>query len=162
MILDPPYLYLYIGASLIYLPLDDFVPTSIWTAAEPSIAVVSACLPSLRPLFVRIIRVSASKSPRAQDDYFSSSNNLGWTWRSRGKSRDRTFNRLPDSGKGVTRSLSNQVAISGGREAIGTEEEILELGNRDEGVETPKNRIRAKTTVVLTTSERLDWKDDLF
>lgn len=28
--------------------------------------------------------------------------------------------------------------------------------------ETPLNRIRAKTTIVLTISERVDWKDNLF
>ena len=27
---------------------------------------------------------------------------------------------------------------------------------------TPMNRIRAKTTVVLTISERVEWQDDLF
>lgn len=44
-----------------------------------------------------------------------------------------------------------------------TEEEILELGSpREDEIETPMNRIRAKTTVVLTISERVDWQDDLF
>lgn len=44
-----------------------------------------------------------------------------------------------------------------------TEEEILELGSpREDEMETPMNRIRAKTTVVLTISERVDWQDDLF
>ena len=44
-----------------------------------------------------------------------------------------------------------------------TEEEILELGSpREDEMETPVNRIRAKTTVVLTISERVDWQDDLF
>lgn len=32
----------------------------------------------------------------------------------------------------------------------------------DEEAATPWNRIRAKTTVVLTVSERVDWKDHLF
>ena len=45
----------------------------------------------------------------------------------------------------------------------GDAEEILELANPlEEEVETPRNRIRAKTTVVLTISERVDWQDDLF
>ncbi|KAL8636285.1 MAG: hypothetical protein Q9228_006308, partial [Teloschistes exilis] len=33
----------------------NYVPAATWSAAEPSVAVVSACLPSLRPLFVRIV-----------------------------------------------------------------------------------------------------------
>lgn len=45
-----------------------------------------------------------------------------------------------------------------------TEEEVMELsGPREEDeAETPINRIRAKTTVVLTISDRVDWRDDLF
>ena len=43
------------------------------------------------------------------------------------------------------------------------DEEEIELGGNDEvGSPTPMNRIRAKTTVVLTISERVDWQDDLF
>lgn len=45
---------------------------------------------------------------------------------------------------------------SGGGDGAGT----FDLEG-DEGA-TPWNRIRAKTTVVLTVSERVDWKDHLF
>lgn len=55
------------------------------------------------------------------------------------------------------------MAVYGGKGAQGAEEEILELnGPQEEEIETPMNRIRAKTTVVLTVSERVDWQDDLF
>lgn len=51
----------------------------------------------------------------------------------------------------------------GGKAVRGTEEDTLELsGPREEDIETPINRIRAQTTVVLTVSERVDWRDDLF
>lgn len=49
------------------------------------------------------------------------------------------------------------MAVHGGRE-VGSDEYDLE---NSQG-ETPLNRIRAKTTIVLTISERVDWKDDLF
>ena len=55
--------------------------------------------------------------------------------------------------------MAHDVAIYGGK---GAEEEVLELGRLEEEVETPVNRIRAKTTVVMTVSERVDWRDDLF
>lgn len=45
------------------------------------------------------------------------------------------------------------------------EENIVELGSPHEEEleqETPMNRIRAKTTVVLTVSDRVEWQDDLF
>ncbi|KAL8784736.1 MAG: hypothetical protein Q9195_008918 [Heterodermia aff. obscurata] len=131
----------------------DFLPASIWTAAEPSIAVVCACLPSLRPLFVRLFRIPQARVPRStheQDDYFSDSNKLASSWRNGSTiHHNRSFNRLPE----------HDVAICGGKEVgVG---EVLELGEEEE-VETPVNRIRAKTTVVLTVSERVDWRDDLF
>ena len=55
------------------------------------------------------------------------------------------------------------MAVYGGKGAKETEEETLELsGRREEEVETPMNRIRARTTVVLTISERIDWQDNVF
>ena len=144
--------------------LDDFVPTCIWTAAEPSIAVVSACLPSLRPLFVRVVWGAARKPKASQDQYFSSSNPRSSTWRSGSKTHDRSFNRLPESAHGAPGEWSNNVAVYGGKGAQGSE--VMELSGakleEEEEEETPMNRIRAKTTVVLTVSERVDWRDDLF
>lgn len=54
----------------------------------------------------------------------------------------------------------HNVEVRGGQRSVRGSEEEFELGSR-EG-ETPVNRIRAKTTVVLTISERVDWQDDLF
>lgn len=64
---------------------------------------------------------------------------------------------------GTPGSWSNNVAVFGGKGVHGDAEEILELASpQEEEVVTPSNRIRAKTTVVLTISERVDWQDDLF
>lgn len=124
---------------------------------------VSACLPSLRPLFVRVVWGDARRPKPEQDDYFNSPKSLTSIWRSGSNTHDRSFNRLHDSGKGVPGSWTNNVAVYGGKGAQGAEEEILELnGPQEEEIETPMNRIRAKTTVVLTVSERVDWQDDLF
>ncbi|KAM0796846.1 hypothetical protein BDR22DRAFT_498471 [Usnea florida] len=133
--------------------------TSIWTTAEPSIAIVCACLPSLRPLFVRII----AKNPYAeQDGSLDPSSRPTFRWRSGRKTDDRSFNRLPDSGNTKRGSWTNNVAVYGGKSAQGTGEESLELESPQEELETPMNRIRAKTTVVLTVSQRVDWQKDLF
>ena len=75
---------------------------------------------------------------------------------------DRSFNRLPDSGTSKTGPWTNNVAVYGGKSARGTGEESLELNSPREESETPMNRIRAKTTVVLTVSQRVDWQKDLF
>ena len=82
------------------------------------------------------------------------------TWRGGNKTHDRDFSRLPESG---TSTWSNNVAVYGGKGVQGDEEEVLELKSpQEDGVDTPVNRIRAKTTVTLTISERVDWRDDLF
>ncbi|CAF9926325.1 MAG: hypothetical protein HETSPECPRED_006305 [Heterodermia speciosa] len=149
----------------------DFLPASIWTAAEPSIAVVCACLPSLRPLFVRLFRI-APHPHHPSSSYFSDSNKLASEWRNGSTTtthhqhhHDRSFNRLPDGGGGGLAVPVHGVKIYGGKGGV----EVLELGEEGgeggegegEG-ETPVNRIRAKTTVVWTVSERVDWRDDLF
>lgn len=83
-------------------------------------------------------------------------------WRGGGKPHDRSFNRLLDGGKSTPGSWTNTVAVYGGKRVQGTEDEILQLASLREEAETPMNRIRAKTTVVLTVSERVDWQDNLF
>ena len=81
------------------------------------------------------------------------------TWRGGSKQHDRNFSRLPESGTGM---WSNNVAVYGGK-GVQENEESLELRNpREEEMETPLNRIRAKTTVTLTISDKVDWRDDLF
>lgn len=58
--------------------------------------------------------------------------------------------------------MSHDVTIYGGK---GMEANIVELDSPHEEEleqETPMNPIRAKTTVVLTVSERVEWQDDLF
>ncbi len=138
-----------------------FVPAAIWTAAETSIAVASACLPSLRPLFVRVVWGGASRPNR--DGSFTSFDRLSLIWRGGSQTRDRNFSRIADRALGTSGSWTNNVAVYGGKAVRGTEEDTLELsGPREEDIETPINRIRAQTTVVLTVSERVDWRDDLF
>ncbi|KAL8767385.1 MAG: hypothetical protein Q9209_006075 [Squamulea sp. 1 TL-2023] len=130
----------------------NYVPAATWTAAEPSIAVVSACLPSLRPLFVRLVwggahcLKSTPPPPRSVPSRRSKSVGGGGTQGS--------FNRLQELSSDGARSpwRQNSVAVFGGK---GDEE----YGDTDE---VPWNRIRAKTEVVLTISERVDWRDDLF
>lgn len=77
-----------------------------------------------------------------------------------------SFNRLQDvsSGDGGgPRSpwRTNSVTVFGGK-VKGDGDEEIELTGGDEEGEVPLGRIRAKTEVVLTISERVDWRDDLF
>lgn len=96
----------------------------------------------------------------SQDGLLRHSNKLTATWRGGSKPHDRNFSRLPESGTGM---WSNNVAVYGGNGVQETEGGSVELRSpREEEMETPVNRIRAKTTVTLTISDRVDWRDDLF
>ena len=141
----------------------NYVDASIWSAAEPSIGVVSASLPSLRPLFVRMIwgcKCQPHHLPHSSDRSLTAS------WLSGNKEaevyRGGSFDRLreTDSGTGGKPWVHN-VAVTGGRIGDGGSEEYR-LGNGDgeSHYEVPDKGIRVRTTVTVT--ERVDWQDDLF
>lgn len=114
-----------------------FVRPALWTAAEPSIGVVSACLPSLRPLFTKLLW---GRSYRPE--MLSGSRN--------GSSR--RFERLDDSFNG--NKWTNNVVIKR------DDDEEYEFGERERRSVVPENGIRVRTTV--TVIEGVDWQDDLF
>lgn len=107
---------------------------------------VSACLPSLRPLFARALWGRAQR-PTA------SPKNLTASWRRENTkdSNDGSFNRLPETW--------NNVAVHGGH-TVGSEE--YEIG--DTRPSPPLGGIMVKTTVTVIQEihERLTYHDDLF
>lgn len=140
-----------------------YVPIAIWTAAEPSIAVVSACLPSLRPLFVLVVW-GGTHRPKPSTAYPSAPSRYGANSLRKTPYGDGSFNRLQESDRSGNHGsawTNHNVNVYGGRRPGDTESDEVELGNEAQ-FETPMNRIRAKTTVVLTISERVDFQDDLF
>ncbi|KAL8709355.1 MAG: hypothetical protein Q9220_005948 [cf. Caloplaca sp. 1 TL-2023] len=160
-------------------PTGNYVPTAIWTAAEPSIAVVSACLPSFRPLFVRIVwgRTHRPKPPPPAPSSSCRKPSIH-SWRSTPKHRSGSggtqgsFNRLQEfssngAGGGPGQWRTNSVSVFGGkntRRGSANDHDRLEMGSDggSVGEAVPWNRIRAKTEVVVNISERVDWQDDLF
>lgn len=144
-----------------------YVAPAIWTAAEPSIAVVSACLPSLRPLFVRVVW-GGTHRPKPPT-YPSTTSRYGSASLRKSPYGDGSFNRLqesdrPGSHHGSSPWTNHNVNVYGGRRPGDADSDEFELegGNNEARFETPMNRIRAKTTVVLTISERVEFQDDLF
>ncbi|KAL8941753.1 MAG: hypothetical protein Q9211_001682 [Gyalolechia sp. 1 TL-2023] len=130
----------------------DYINGGIWTETEPSVAVMCACLPSLRPLFAITSRSLAHLSPR--NLLLSKNSSVSGKWiRSkgiRGANNDQDdFSRLAEMGE--SGGLGNDVAVIGGLERKG-----IELG------EVPEVGIKVETEVVLVRSERLDYKDKLF
>lgn len=77
-----------------------------------------------------------------------------------------SFNRLQEVDQRGSKSWpwsgsKHNVKVYGGRRQGDEESDDVELGDQIH-FETPKNRIRANTTVVLTISDRVDFQDDLF
>ena len=131
----------------------------MWTAAESSVTVVGACLPSIRPLVARVVRAgSRNANIRAPSSHVS----LTSSWRNgKGKdSFDGSFNRLPDASTGSWGwPHSMAVAVHGGRRAG---EEEYEIGDSTSQPTLPLKGIMVKTDVVQTIHERLNYHDELF
>ena len=137
----------------------NYVTAATWTAAEPSIAVVSACLPSLRPLFMRVFQRGCYRRPSRRDH--STQKSLISSWRSGKNAKgnvDDSFNRLHENPSGRSPSpWMHNVEVSGGK--AGSDSEDYEIGTRSG---PPSRRIKVKTNVVVTISDRVDWQDGLF
>ncbi|KAL8977121.1 MAG: hypothetical protein Q9205_007013, partial [Flavoplaca limonia] len=121
----------------------NFINAGIWSALEPSMAVICACIPSLRPLFslasrsLRNSNVPSFSTPRIVGGKFtgpSSSKQRTWPGSGRGKISDGMFSQLDEGGADDTKPLGHDVSVHGGGEA-------------DEGVELPERGIQVKTEV---------------
>ncbi|KAL8759169.1 MAG: hypothetical protein Q9184_003709, partial [Pyrenodesmia sp. 2 TL-2023] len=132
----------------------NYINGGIWAAAEPSVAVICACLPSLRPLFSLLFSLTPDIPGRISKRFslntnISSSNR--WIRRNKSNSNDEEVedsrSRL-DNFEARGKPLSHDVEVRGGD---GVKRE-MEMG---EG-------IRVKTEVTLVSSERLDYRDRLF
>ncbi|KAL6720908.1 hypothetical protein ACLMJK_000007 [Lecanora helva] len=113
-------------------------------------AVVCACIPSLRPLFDILSRRFLYRfSPHDSSGEDPSSKRL---WNSRSGSANDHLHDL-DNAEDL-RPLGHGVLIRGGRVIPGQGEEAE--------VDMPKHGITVKTEVTLVTTHRLDYDDRLF
>ena len=67
---------------------DHWAPSAIWQVIEPNLAVMSACLPMLRPLYKTIFSLPTSLKDKANSSGLA---------RNRGLERSSSFKRLHDS-----------------------------------------------------------------
>ncbi|KAL8858723.1 MAG: hypothetical protein Q9178_004811 [Gyalolechia marmorata] len=136
----------------------NFINAGIWSSLEPSMAVICACIPSLRPLFslaARYLRnssIPAFSSPQAGAKLTGSSNSgtgrRPWPGSSRGKTSDGMFSQLEEGGSDDMKPLGHDVSVQGG-------------GEGEEGVELPQMGIQVKTEVRIST-DKLEYRDRLF
>ncbi|KAL8766367.1 MAG: hypothetical protein Q9209_006837 [Squamulea sp. 1 TL-2023] len=153
-----PYSHLHTGRLVGASPAWNFINPGIWSALEPSMAVICACIPSLRPLFslaARSLRNSPLCSvslPRiAAKLTGSSKTGTGrrmWPGSSRGKTNHGMFSELEEGGANDMKPLGHDVSVHGGRED-------------EEGMELPSGGIQVKTEVKVST-DRLEYRDRLF
>ncbi|KAL9011811.1 MAG: hypothetical protein Q9173_003382 [Seirophora scorigena] len=142
----------------------NFINAVIWSVLEPSMAVVCACIPSLRPLysvavggFRNVTSVSRSRIMSSSGGGGPSGRNNRTSWRpalSRSRMSDGMFSQLLEEQVDDARPLGHGVSIKGGRRKKGDEGGL-------EDMELPLRGIHVRSEVSIST-ERLEYKDRLF
>ncbi|KAL8851461.1 MAG: hypothetical protein Q9221_003640 [Calogaya cf. arnoldii] len=134
--------------------LGSFINTGIWSALEPSMAVVYASIPSLRPLYgvavgaYRNVVTSASRTAKRSSTNGRRSR-LPWP-NSRSQHSEGMFSQLEEQGDDA-KAFGHGISIRGGRD--GEHGEAMEL--------PPMSGIHVKSEVLIST-EKLEYKDRLF
>ncbi|KAL8786216.1 MAG: hypothetical protein Q9213_002905 [Squamulea squamosa] len=143
----------------------NYINGGIWAITEPSIAVICACLPSLRPLFAVTLGAMSrlSNFPSKLDNCGNKRSKSSNRWTLWASSHDKS--NVTGSGGSFSRlgfvtaegpagePFGHDVNVYGGADVAGKEEPRDML---------PYDGIRVKTEVMLISSERLDYPDRLF
>ena len=142
----------------------NFVNSAIWSAAGPSMGVISACIPSLRPLVSLLLRgtvrglgVSKYGSARRVSRSSDTSHSI-WAGLPR-EDKYNTFTKLQDRVSDQEgRKCGHGVEVSGGRggDRWAADQTSLEAMNIPQGV------IQVKDEVVVTSTDWLDYKYKVF
>ena len=142
----------------------NYTDSAIWSAAEPCMGVISACLTTLRPLISILTRgtsraigsgrLSTVHKSSAQDNS-SASSRMNMAWRSR--SDDNTFNRLEDPTETTRPKWGHETHVRGGK-AKNPRASDISLAEMN----VPEGGIRVKDEVLVTSSDWLDYKHEVF
>ena len=120
-------------------------------------AVICACIPSLRPL-VSVAGKGFANAPLVGKSLRSTLNSAGGTssrrrWESsKNRPSDGNFSQLDETDD--LRPLGHDVSVRGGR--------VNESQPEIQGIEMPQAGIKVRTEVTLSTSDRLHYNDRLF
>ncbi|KAL8677165.1 MAG: hypothetical protein Q9224_000751 [Gallowayella concinna] len=136
----------------------NFVNSAIWSAAEPCMGVISACLPSLRPLVALITR-GTHRAPKegganVQGTNSSGSSRMVWRRRDSGQGKAGQFSRLDDP----TPRWGHDVTVKGGRDTEHGSEENISL----QEINVPQGQIKVKEEIVVTSTDWLEYKDRVY
>ena len=155
---------------MIVHPLGNLVGTSIWTAVEPCMGVVGACIPSLRPLVALLFgqpfaALSKKTNPSMPSSTFFSKN--------RNEEEDLTpispmHEQEPTAHDARTQYpwRSHDATVTGGNPNHARKESSAKIIGQtldyEELDSPPRSGIRVRTEIILSRSERLDYNDRLF
>ena len=118
--------------------------------------VVSACLPSLRPLYTRLIGNAQFDTPLKGDrNEFLRGSQRMWI-RSHDDHNTQSFARLEEAG-GEHKVWGHEVRVHGGKRSNGSPDQISL-----EDTQIPSRRIKVKTEVTLISTGRMEYRDELF
>ena len=146
-----------------HIQLGNYVDAAIWSAAEPTMGVIAACIPSLRPLTALIWRgnhrgptmvLKSSKSAQATTS--SGSSRMRWPVRQDdGPEVTGGFNRFDD--RFNQGRWGHDVNVHGGKQRGTTGEDEISL----QELNSPSTGIRVKKEVTIT-STNWEYKDLLY
>ncbi|KAI4098299.1 MAG: hypothetical protein L6R37_006559 [Teloschistes peruensis] len=128
-----------------------YISPGIWAALEPSLSVICACIPSLRPLFRLALHgfPKPSHCSLSKDKYLQN-NSKRRTWPgSITKVSDGKFSQISEQQEDTT-PFGHGVVVHGGDAEAGRE-----------GIELPEHGINVKTEVTVTTVG-LEYRDRLY
>ena len=121
--------------------------------------VVSACLPSLRPLAILIVSGSHQGPPVQSAQATGSSTCTRMMSRSNNGNEEGTFTRLEEPANDSNIPWGNNVWVRGGRN---NQKGSLADNISMEEMNIPPDGIKVKTEVILVTSDRFDYHDRLY
>lgn len=134
---------LHLPALLSKIP-GNYVNAAVWTCAEPAMGIVSACLPSVHPLLKMAIGATARRRSRLASK------------RARKGRGQQGFHQLQDVQEFGDR-YGHSVHISSSN-SVGESEQAASSGQ----IELQTSQIRVKTEVTLTSTNNIDYKEELF
>lgn len=127
----------------------NFINAGIWSSLEPSMAVVCACIPSLRPLYSMTVHGLHHACSVSKTKLSSTTGRRTWPV-SRNKSSNGVFSQLDEQPDDV-KPLGHEVSVHG---YMGADPESI-------SIELPTHGIHVKTEIKVST-EGLEYQDRLF
>lgn len=135
----------------------NYVDAALWSAAEPAVGIIAACLPSLRPL-VAVVWKGSYRGPTFIGYQSATKKNAQMTSSASSRTvwgREKTnFERIED---GTGGKWGNNADVVGGHRQVGEGEDDISL----EELNPTHGGIRVKNEVVVTTGH-WGYDDRLF